>query len=95
MSHTSLFLLGALAMGTTAVAVIFLRLWRDGGDRLFLYFAISFFIQAINRIALAFADSPKEGSALHYTVRLAAYLLIVWAILDKNRPRSKSFEASS
>lgn len=79
-------LLGALAMGTAVVGVVFLRLWRDGGDRFFLWFALSFFVQAINRVALALAASPQEGSPGHYTVRLVAYLLIIWAIIEKNRP---------
>lgn len=82
-------LLGALAMSTLVVAVIFLRYWRDGGDRFFLYFAFSFFVQAVNRVALALSDSPAEGNPWHYTVRLLAYLLILAAIIDKNRPRKR------
>jgi uncharacterized membrane protein HdeD (DUF308 family) len=87
MSAVHHLLLGALAMGTLVVGIIFLRYWRDGGDRFFLYFALSFFVQAGNRIALALTASPHEGSPWHYTVRLLAYLLILVAIIDKNRPR--------
>jgi hypothetical protein len=79
--------MGALAMGTLAIGVIFLRYWRDGGDRFFLFFALSFFVQAINRIALVLSSSPNEGSPGHYGVRLLAYLLILVAIIDKNRPQ--------
>jgi len=77
---------GALAMGTFVIAVIFLRYWRDGGDRFFLYFALSFFVQAVNRVALALSASPQEGTPWQYGVRLLAYLLILVAIIDKNRP---------
>ena len=77
---------GALAMGTFVIAVIFLRYWRDGGDRFFLYFALSFFVQAVNRVALALSVSPQEGTPWQYGVRLLAYLLILVAIIDKNRP---------
>jgi len=77
---------GALAMGTFVIAVIFLRYWRDGGDRFFLYFALSFFVQAVNRVALALSASPQEGTPWQYAVRLLAYLLILVAIIDKNRP---------
>ena len=80
-------LLGALTMGTFMIGVIFLRSWRDGGDRFFLYFALSFFVQAANRIALALSASPHEGSPWHYSIRLLAYVLILVAIIDKNRPR--------
>ena len=86
MTTVHLLLLGALAMGTTAIGAIFLRLWRDSGDRFFLFFALSFLVQALNRVALALAASPREGSPGHYGVRLVAYLLIVWAIAEKNRP---------
>jgi len=80
-------LMGALAMGTLVIGVIFLRYWRDGGDRFFLFFALSFFVQAINRAALALSAVPHEGSPWHYGVRLIAYLLILVAIVEKNRPR--------
>ncbi len=87
MSPLHAVLLGALSMGSLVVGLLFLRLWRDGGDRFFLWFALSFFVQAINRIALALTASPNEGSPWHYGVRLVAYLLILWAIVEKNRPR--------
>ncbi len=85
MSIMHALLLGALAMGTFMIGVIFLRFWRDGGDRFFLYFALSFFVQALNRVTLALSASPQEGSPWQYGVRLLAYLLIIVAIMDKNR----------
>jgi hypothetical protein len=84
MSSVHELLLGAVAMGTAVVAVIFLRYWRDSGDRFFLYFALSFFVQAANRVALAMTHS-SEGRPWHYVIRLFAYLLIVAAIVHKNR----------
>lgn len=87
-AHLPFLLLGAIAMGTAAIGLFFLRFWRDGRDRLFLWFALSFFLQAVNRIALALSDHPNEGSPWHYSVRLVAYLLIIGAILDKNRTAS-------
>lgn len=77
-------LLGALAMATLAVAVIFLRYWRDSGDRLFLYFALSFFVQSANRVALSVSNA-SEANPWHYVVRFVAYVLIVAGILHKNR----------
>jgi uncharacterized membrane protein HdeD (DUF308 family) len=78
-------LLGAVAMGTLICALIFLRLWRDSADRFFLFFALSFLVQAVNRVALSLEPSPNEGSPLHYWIRLLAYVLILVAIADKNR----------
>jgi uncharacterized membrane protein HdeD (DUF308 family) len=85
MSGSHQMLLGALAMGTFILGVIFLRYWRDGGDRFFLFLALSFFLQGVNRVALALSASPHEGSPAHYIVRLLAYLLIIVAVIDKNR----------
>ena len=89
MSQLHGLLLGALAMGTIAIGVIFLRYWRDGGDRFFLYFALSFFAQAVNRVTLPLSTSPQEGMPWQYGIRLLAYLLILVAIIDKNRPQPK------
>ena len=84
-SPLNVLLLGAVAMGSAIAGLLFLRFWRDGRDRLFLLFALSFFLQAVNRVALALTERPNEGSPWHYGVRLVAYLLIIVAILDKNR----------
>jgi uncharacterized membrane protein HdeD (DUF308 family) len=89
MSPTHHMLLGALAMGTLICGLIFLRLWRDSADRFFLFFALSFLVQAINRVALSLEPSPNEGNPLHYWIRLLAYVLILVAIADKNRAPSR------
>lgn len=89
-SHWSYLMLGAIAMGSLVAGLVFLRHWRDGRDRFFLLFALSFFVEAANRIALAATLRPNEGSPWFYTIRLVAYGLIVLAILDKNRPRGRS-----
>jgi hypothetical protein len=94
MSATHHLLLGALAMGTLICALIFLRLWRDSADRFFLFFALSFLVQAINRVTLALEPFPNEGSPLHYWVRLLAYVLILVAVADKNRSPSRPTAAS-
>ena len=94
MTPTHHLLLGALAMGTLTCALIFLRLWRDSADRFFLFFALSFFVQAVNRVALSLEPSPNEGSPLHYWIRLLAYVLILVAIADKNRTPRRHAPAS-
>ncbi len=79
------FLMGAIAMASCVAAVFFLRFWRDTGDRLFLIFAAAFVLLAITRIGLALSNEQMEGHTDWYWVRLAAFLLIVFAIVDKNR----------
>lgn len=78
------FLLGALAMGCLTVSIFFLKFWRSSGDRLFLYFALSFLTEAINRTAFALGEYARDDSPLYYGIRLLSYSLILWAILEKN-----------
>ena len=80
-------LAGAIAMASVTIALFFLRFWRNSGDRFFLYFALSFAIEGLHRVYAVLRDSGGEDSPLHYLIRLLAYGLILWAILEKNLPR--------
>jgi hypothetical protein len=76
---------GALAMGFFVAGLFFLRFWRDTKDRLFGWFALSFFVLAASRVAFALhAQQDVKGDYL-YWVRLLAFAIILVAILDKNR----------
>jgi hypothetical protein len=66
-------------------ALFFLRFWRATKDRLFAMFATSFFVMAANWTALSFLAPAQESRAIHYVVRLAAFLIILAAVVDKNR----------
>ncbi|WP_305822186.1 DUF5985 family protein [Massilia brevitalea] len=81
---------GAITMGSLVIALFFLRFWRDSRDRFFLYFALSFFIEGVHRLYSALHDAGGEDSPLHYLIRLLAYGLILWAILEKNLPKTKA-----
>jgi hypothetical protein len=81
------FLLGAIAMGCGTAALLFLRFWRSSGDRLFFYFALSFLVEAANRAIFALNGAHREDASLYYLIRLGSYLLILWAIIEKNLPR--------
>jgi hypothetical protein len=82
-------LTGAIATASMVIALFFLRFWRNTADRFFLYFALSFFIEGLHRVYSAVIDNGGEDSPLHYLIRLLAYGLILWAILEKNLPRQK------
>jgi hypothetical protein len=82
-------ILGAVAMGALAIGLVFLRLWRQTHDRFFFWFALSFMVQAVNRVALSLTPEPNEASPWHYGIRFVAYLLILVAILGKNRKSSR------
>ncbi|HET9792443.1 MAG TPA: DUF5985 family protein [Candidatus Angelobacter sp.] len=79
------FLLGVIAMSSLTAGVFFLRFWRDTRDSLFLAFAVAFLIEALNRTASLLLVQPNEGTPWIYIVRLFAFLLILGAIVNKNR----------
>ena len=78
-------LMGAIAVASGVAALFFLRFWRSTRDRFFLYFALSFGIEAVNRVALAWVGAESELQPVFYLVRVVAYGLIVLAIVQKNR----------
>jgi hypothetical protein len=78
------FMLGGLVMACGVAGLFFLRFWRKTRDRLFLMFAISFWILGLNWLALAFIEQEEQKTIL-YAVRLVAFGLILFAIIDKNR----------
>ena len=83
------FIMGTIAMASGIVAMFFLRFWRDTGDRLFGMFAASFLLLGITRLGLVLTkEHLEEGQTYWYWVRLAAFVLILVAIIDKNRKRS-------
>jgi hypothetical protein len=82
-----LFLLGMISMGSAVAALLFLRFWRTTRDRLFLMFAASFGIEALNRALFAFNGARNEDEMLYFLTRLASFALILAAIVDKNRAR--------
>jgi hypothetical protein len=79
-------MLGAIAAGCFVAGLCFLRYWRSTRDRLFLFFMLSFWIEAGNRVHMALTAAWNETEPVHYLVRLLSYGLILIAIWDKNRP---------
>jgi hypothetical protein len=78
-------LTGAIAVASLLAALFFLRFWHQSRDRFFLYFALSFALEGLNRIALGVIAHSTEDDPLFYTVRVVAYGLILLAIWQKNR----------
>ena len=81
------FLSGMIVIGYLVAGVFFLRFWRDTRDRLFVMFGTAFFILAIQRVGLEIWHDVPERTTPWYFVRLLAFLIILLAIVDKNRPR--------
>lgn len=77
-------LLGAVTLSSFIVSLFFLRFWKTTRDRFFLFFSFSFVLDGISRLFLL-GNTNNEYEPYIYSIRLAAFLLILYAIYDKNR----------
>jgi hypothetical protein len=82
------FLSGAISMACLTIALFFLRFWRQTGDRLFVIFAAAFGLLMVERLMLATVSTSHELAPYIYVVRLLAFILIMGAVVDKNRKNS-------
>jgi uncharacterized membrane protein HdeD (DUF308 family) len=80
-------ILGAVAMASLVACLFFIRFWRETKDRFFLFFAVAFGVDAITRTVLAIGHIEKEHEPLFYLARLLTFVVIIVAIIDKNRAR--------
>jgi hypothetical protein len=81
------FLLGMIVTCSLIAAGFFARFWLATRDLLFLAFAAAFALEGLNRTVFLFLDQPNVGDEAIYSVRLMSYLLILAAIINKNRAR--------
>ena len=79
------FLSGLIVALAVVAALVFLRFWRQSRDRLFGFFAGAFFLYGLNHALLTFNPRDSEIRPYLYLIRLAAFLVIIVGILDKNR----------
>lgn len=81
-------LYGATIMGSLVIALFFLNFWRRVRDRFFLFFAFAFLLLAVNWLVLVVAGEASDARSYGYLTRLMAFLLIIVAVVDKNKSRS-------
>jgi hypothetical protein len=79
------FLAGAIMFGFLVAALFFLRFWRRTGDGLFLAFAIAFALLGVGQAVQALANIPQEERSYIFLIRLAAFTIIIAAVVRKNR----------
>lgn len=86
MSHDLLVALvaGGIAVGYLIVGTFFLRFWSRTRDGLFAAFALAFALMAIGQVLPVIFGIPREAQSGVYLLRLAAFLLIIAAIVRKN-----------
>ncbi len=80
-----LFLTGAAAMACFAIGLVFLRYWKVSRDRFFLWFAAAFWIFMIGWTLRLISPQVPEHTHFLYLPRLLGFVMIVIAIVMKNR----------
>ncbi|HZS63405.1 MAG TPA: DUF5985 family protein [Xanthobacteraceae bacterium] len=82
------FFSGMIAMGYAVAALFFFRFWKRTADSLFAIFGVSFVLLALGQTAGVVWQSYREDETWIYLFRLAAFILLLIAILAKNFSRS-------
>ncbi|HUS66225.1 MAG TPA: DUF5985 family protein [Kofleriaceae bacterium] len=90
MGNINVVLWSMTAMAAVGVAVFFVRFWRQTGDRFFMFMSVAFALFGANLTLLAVINPEHESRHLIYLLRLAAFLVIIVGIIDKNRARPPS-----
>ncbi len=76
---------GIATAGSLGVGLFFFRLWRETRDRFFALFGLAFWVLALNWLLLIGVQPSNEHQHYFFLTRLVAFLLIIAAIVDKNR----------
>lgn len=82
---TNQFLRGALVAASVVAMLFFFRYWQRTQDRLFFIFALAFCALGLNWLGLALIDPTSESAHYMYVTRLAAFVLFLVGIVDRNR----------
>lgn len=80
----SSFLSGLITMGLVIAALFFFRFWKRTRDTLFATFGLAFLLLAFNQALIGLSDVSGEERSLLYLPRLAAFALLIAAIISKN-----------
>jgi hypothetical protein len=83
------FLQGISATGAWVSGLFFFRFWRETRDPLFAFFAAAFWLLATSWALLALISPTEEARPYIYSIRLVAFLLLIIAMIVKNREAAK------
>jgi hypothetical protein len=81
------FLQAVAATASFVAGLLFVRFWRDTRDPLFAFFGVAFWLLALSWGVLGLFDPTEEARPYVYLVRLVAFVLIIAAVVQKNRSR--------
>ena len=78
------FLSGAVTLGYVIVGAWFLKFWKKTGDRLFVNFAVAFWLFALNQFLTWSLASFEREIRFEYVLRVLGFLVILIGIARKN-----------
>jgi hypothetical protein len=84
------FLSGALMMGCWVAGLFFLKFQLESRDFLFKAFGLAFWLLGLERAMIILLGIEHEKNVGIYLIRLAAFILILYAILRKNLSEKRS-----
>ncbi|MBV9996786.1 MAG: hypothetical protein JO127_16415 [Caulobacteraceae bacterium] len=88
-AEIALFVSGALCAGFAIAAVFFLRFWARTRDAFFMALSAAFWLMAANQMVSSFSRATRGEDAWAYLLRLAAFVIIIVAVLGKNAPADR------
>lgn len=88
------FLNGISACGSLVAGLFFFRFWRETNEPLFRWFAIAFWILALNWAGISLFQPADEARYLYFLPRLLGFVLILVGIIDKNRRAARAKRSS-
>lgn len=88
------FLSGIIFALSCVAGLFFLRFWRKTHDRFFAFFSAAFWLMALHRVVVLMTRDSNEHVVGAYLIRLLAFVLILVAIVDKNRGPSRKGSSS-
>lgn len=83
------FLSGAVALGYSIAGILFLKSWRRTGDRLFITFAVAFWLFALNQTLAVGGNGHGREIRYEYLLRVLGFILILVGIAGKNMGLAK------
>jgi hypothetical protein len=75
---------GALLFAYFIAGVHFFRFWKRTGDRLFVHFAVAFWLFALNQLITSIPSVAYGTDGYEYLLRVLGFVMILVAIVDKN-----------
>jgi hypothetical protein len=83
-------LAGALVLAYLIAGVHFFQFWRRTGDRLFIHFAVAFWLFVLNQLVTSTPHLSNEAGGYEYLLRVLGFIVIIAGIVDKNRGPNRS-----